>query len=79
VKNLISFNEAVLGNLTEKQGGSNYLQLRELRNMKKIFLHGANLIQHLHNIITIVGGSSGPSMPDKEKVFDIIKKFSKTL
>ncbi len=48
-KNLISFNETVLNALVEKQ--QNTLQFREMQNLKKILIHGSNIIQHYSEMV----------------------------
>ena len=46
VKNMLSFQELLLQQITEKQG-SNYFKYRDIKSLRKILIHGSNVVHYL--------------------------------
>jgi len=83
-KNLVSFVETILNALIEKQSAiTPILAFREMKNLKKILIHGSSIIQHYSDMIVISSSPSSPgavsfsSSAERDKLFELIKKFSK--
>ena len=83
-KNLVSFVETILNALIEKQTAmSPILAFREMKSLKKILIYGSSIIQHYSDMIVLSSSPSNPgavsftSVTERDKLFELIKKFSK--
>lgn len=49
-KSALSFIDSMMVQIIEKQKGSNFFHHREMKNLKRFFIHGVNIIQHLSDM-----------------------------
>lgn len=81
-KSVLSFLDTIIAAIVDKQGLSNFFQLREMRSFKRLFIHGSNIIQHSYDIgiypNPIQSGVSPYSHLEREKsIHENMRKFSK--
>jgi hypothetical protein len=59
------------------------LAFREMKSLKKIFIHGSQIIQHYSDMIVVSSSPSAPGIAqftsngERDKLFELLKKFAK--